>query len=84
MSSEYVYYEGCGYESQPFQADSDEAAESHVMGTFRSPSNRDFDGDEGGIVRIEDGERECVVTFAGTDMIADPFNARGSYDGGVS
>lgn len=84
MSSTYVYYEGCGYESEPFEAASDEVAEAHVMATFRSPSNGDFDGDEGGIVRIEDGEREPVVTFSGENMIPDPFGRRRSYNGGAS
>jgi hypothetical protein len=83
----YIYFEGCGYESEPFSADSDEAAEAHVMDTFRSPTNRDFDGDEGGIVRIEieDGVeyREAVVTFAGDNMIADPLGRRGSHRGGA-
>jgi len=83
----YIYFEGCGYESEPFQAASDEAAEAHVVATFRSPANGDFDGDEGGIVRIEieDGEecRESVVTFAGENMIPDPHGRRGSYRGGV-
>lgn len=88
MSRTYVYYEGCGFESEPFTADSDEAAEAHVMATFRSPSNVDFDGDEGGIVRIErdeDGDewRESVATFAGDNMIPDPFGHRGSYRGGM-
>lgn len=77
----YVYYEGCGYESEPF-----EAAEKHVMDTFRSPTNPDFDGDEGGIVRLDrdgDGDevRETVAEFAGENMIADPFGERGAYDG---
>lgn len=87
MSSTYVYYEGCGYESEPFEAADDVVAEAHVMATFRSPSNRDFDGDEGGIVRVEqdeDGEwRESVVVFAGENMIPDPFGQRQSYRGGL-
>jgi hypothetical protein len=83
-STTYLYFEGCGYESEPFQAADDDAAEAHVMATFRSPSNRDFDGDEGGIVRIEaDGERELAVEFPGTNMIDDPLGQRGSYRGGV-
>lgn len=79
----YVYFEGCGYESEPFEADSDEAAEAHVLATFRSPTNRDFDGDEGGVARVEDdGERELVVDFPGESMIPDPLGQRGSYRGG--
>lgn len=86
MSAMYVYFEGCGYESPQFEAANDAAAEDHVMATFRSPSNLDFDGDEGGIVRLdreEDGEeyREPVVDFPGDNMIPDPFNQRGSYNG---
>lgn len=82
----YIYFEGCGYESEPFEADSDEAAEAHVMTAFRSPTDPDFDGDEGGVVRVvhdEDGEeyREPVIDFPGINMIPDPFNRRGSYDG---
>lgn len=89
MSSAYIYYEGCGYESEPFNADNDDAAETHVLATFRSPSNPDFDGDEGGIVRIdhdEDGDeqRESVAIFDGTNMIPDPLGERGSYRGGLS
>lgn len=84
--SSYIYYEGCGYESEPFTAADDDDAEAHVLATFRSPSNPDFDGDEGGIVRIErdeDGEeyRESVVTFEGENMIPDPFGARMAYNG---
>lgn len=82
----YVYYEGCGYESEPFEAANDEAAEAHVMAAFRSPTDVDFDGDEGGLIRLErdeDGDemRERVATFAGINMIPDPFNQRGSYNG---
>jgi hypothetical protein len=80
----YLYFEGCGFESEPFTAADDAGAEAHVMATFRSPTNVDFDGDEGGIVRIEDdGERELVIDFPGQNMIADPFDQRGSYRGGV-
>lgn len=86
MSAMYVYYEGCGYESEPFEAASDKAAEEHVMTAFRSPTDVDFDGDEGGIIRLdcdEDGDevREPIAHFAGENMIPDPFNQRGSYDG---
>lgn len=87
MSGTYIYFEGCGYESEPFQAADDDAAEAHVMATFRSETNTDFDGDEGGIVRveIEDGEecRDIVITFPGDNMIDDPFGQRGSYRGGA-
>jgi hypothetical protein len=83
----YIYFESCGYESEPFKARDDDTAEAHVLATFRSPSNADFDGDEGGIVRIvrdEDGEhRELVVNFAGENMIPDPFGQRQSYRGGT-
>lgn len=84
--SRYIYYEGCGYESEPFDAADDDAAEKHVLQTFRSPENADFDGDEGGIVILkldEDDEeyREGVVSFEGENMIADPYNQRQSYDG---
>lgn len=85
----YVYYEGCGFESEPFQAGTDEAAEAHVLATFRSPTNREFDGDEGGLVRLDEPEwdgdngRRLVVDFPGQNMIADPLNERGSYRGGV-
>jgi hypothetical protein len=78
----YIYYEGCGYESEPFEARDDAAAEAHVLSTFRSPSNADFDGDEGGIVRIVDGEREPVIDFPGENMIPDPFGQRQSHRGG--
>lgn len=84
MTTSYIYYEGCGYESEPFQADNDEAAEAHVMATFRSRANVDFDGDEGGIVRLDtDGERELVIDFPGENMIADPPGERMAYTGGV-
>jgi hypothetical protein len=83
----YIYFEGCGYESDPFKAADADAAEAHVLATFRSPTNADFDGDEGGIVRVEheNGEeyRETVVTFAGENMIHDPLNLRGSHRGGA-
>lgn len=87
--SEYIYYEGCGFESEPFTAENDAAAEEHALATFRSPSNPDFDGDEGGIVRIErdeDGEeyREAVLSFEGENMIPDPAGQRQSYRGGVA
>lgn len=84
MTSTYIYYEGCGYESEPFTAPDDDAAEMHVMATFRSPSNPDFDGDEGGIVRVERDEageyRVGVISFDG-DMIPDPYGMRQSYNG---
>lgn len=87
MTATYIYFEGCGYESEPFEARDDDAAEDHVLATFRSASNVDFDGDEGGIVRIvrdEDGEhRELVVDFPGENMIADPLGQRQSYRGGA-
>ncbi len=81
----YVYFEGCGFESEPFEAATDDAAIDHVEDTFRSLSNKGFDGDEGGIVRIEieDGEEDRigVTTFAGENMIADPTGARNPYRG---
>jgi hypothetical protein len=80
----YIYFEGCGYESAAFQARDDAAAEKHVMATFRSPSNADFDGDEGGIVRVDaEGHREPVIDFPGENMIPDPFGQRQSYRGGA-
>jgi hypothetical protein len=82
QTSTYLYYEGCGFESEPFEAHDDDAAEVHVLSTFRSPSNADFDGDEGGIVRIVDGERELVIDFPGENMIPDPAGQRQSYRGG--
>ncbi|MEH1124860.1 hypothetical protein [Micromonospora sp. CPCC 206061] len=81
----YVYYEGCGYESEPFEAATDDAAIEHVEGTFRSAGNPDFDGDEGGILRIElaDGEEDRlgVCEFAGENMLPDLAGERGSYRG---
>lgn len=86
--STYLYYECCGYESEPFQFPNDRAAEAYVLATFRSPNNPDFDGDEGGIVRVEHDEngdeyREGVISFDGENMIPDPFNQRRSYRGGI-
>lgn len=84
----YVYYEGCGYESEPFEATDDDAAEAHVLATFRSPTNSDFDGDEGGIVHLGEPEfegdngRRLVVDWPGDNMIDDPFGRRQSYRGG--
>jgi hypothetical protein len=84
----YVYFEACGWESEPFQAASDAAAEAHVMASFRSPTDVDFDGDEGGIVRLGEPEfpgdngRRLVVDLPGENMVADPFNERKSYRGG--
>lgn len=85
----YVYFEGCGYESEPFEAADDAAAEAHVLATFRSATNVDFDGDEGGIIRLGEPEfpgddgRELVIDFPGENMIDDPYNKRCSYRGGV-
>jgi hypothetical protein len=82
QTTTYIYFEGCGYESEPFEAPNATAAEAHVMATFRSPTNADFDGDEGGIVRVLDGERELVIDFPGEGMIPDPFGERQSHRGG--
>jgi hypothetical protein len=82
MTQTYIYFEGCGFESEPFEARDDAAAEAHVLSTFRPESNVDFDGDEGGIVRIVDGERELVIDFPGENMIPDPSGQRQSYRGG--
>lgn len=85
--STYVYGEGCGYESEPFEAASDEAARAHVEATFRSPENPDFDGDEGRLTRVkvdpEGGceDREIAWEWEGENMIPDPFNQRGSFGG---
>lgn len=81
-SGTYIYFEGCGFESDPFTAASDAAAQAHVEATFRSADNADFDGDEGGIIRVEaDGWREVTVRFPGENMIADPTGARRSHMG---
>lgn len=71
----YVYREGCGWKSEPFEAESDEAAEAHVERTFRSSDNPDFDGDSAELFRVEadeDGEYLAgVCSFAGENMIED-------------
>jgi hypothetical protein len=74
----YIYFEDCGFKSEPFQAINDDAAIDHAMNTFRSPANPDFDGDSGGVDLIddEDGERYGVCVFTGEDMIDDPHGAR--------
>ena len=63
----YYYFEACGFVSEPFRAADTDAAEAHVMATFRNPANRDFDGDDGGIVGLDDDPREpwweCKTTF---------------------
>lgn len=70
----YFYFEACGYVSQPFEVASIDAAEAHVLATFRSPDNAGFDGDDGGIIGLVDGWWECLVTFVG-DTAHNPANA---------
>lgn len=85
--STYRYYEACGYLSEPWEATDDAAAEAHVLTTLRSKDNPDFDGDQGGIVRVcgldEDGgeDREQVAFFDGENMIDDPFDERRAFNG---
>lgn len=75
----YVYREGCDW-SDRFDAATDEAAEAHVMATYRSADNPDFDGDEAVLCLVEtdeDGEFESGVTrFEGENMIGDPYGQR--------
>lgn len=72
----YYYFEACGFVSEPFQAADLDAAEAHVMATFRSPSNPDYDGDDGGIVgQAADGWWECLLTLLG-DTGHNPDNAQ--------
>jgi hypothetical protein len=71
----YHYFEACGYVSEPFTAADLDAAEAHVLATFRNPSNPDFDGDDGGIVGTDaDGDWECLLTIVG-DTDHNPDNA---------
>lgn len=71
----YYYFEACGFVSEPFQATDLAAAEAHVLATFRSPANPDFDDDDGGIVGLDsDGDWwECLATFIG-DTAHNPAN----------
>lgn len=72
--SSYHYFEACGFVSPRFEADDLDAAVAHVMATFRSHSNPDFDGDDGGIVGQDDEWWECLQTFVG-DTNHNPGNA---------
>lgn len=80
--STYVYREDCGEFEATFDAPADNAAEEHVLATWRSPSNPDFDGDSGSLVRLDwDDEDETwleqgVCSFDGEDMIADLHGQR--------
>ena len=73
----YIYREDCGEFEAQFEAPGDAAAEEHVLATWRSPSNPDFDGDSGSLARVDRDEEDgvqCesgVCSFDGEDMIAD-------------
>lgn len=71
----YYYFEACGFVSEPFEADSLEAAEAHVMAHLRNPADPDFDHDDGGLIAEVDGWWECVTTFIG-DTDHNPENER--------
>lgn len=70
----FFYFEACGFVSEPFEATDLDAAEAHVMATFRNPANPDFDFDDGGIIGLDDGWWECLATFDG-DTSHNPANA---------
>lgn len=80
--STYIYREGCGWESDPFEAAGDDAAQAHAERTWRSPENPDFDGDSARLVIIEtdeDGEQfeKGVVSWDGnTDPVAEQLRLR--------
>lgn len=69
----FHYFEACGFVSAPFQAADLDAAEAHVLATWRNANRPDFDGDDGGIVGLVDGEWECVAVFVG-DTSHNPDN----------
>lgn len=77
----YVYREDCGEFEASFEAEDDNAAQAHVMDTWRSPSDPDFDGDSAMLWKIEDdgegGEFEAgVISFECADALPDPYNQR--------
>lgn len=69
----YYYFEACGFVSEPFEAPDLATGEAHILTTFRSPTNPDFDDDDGGIVGLDDDWWECLTTFIG-DTSHNPAN----------